>query len=336
VRATGRADYKLQLELPLSAMDKAKVQASVALLDNELQLAPDSPPFGQARGVLSFTDSGFSLANVRARLLGGDVRVEGKGRYAGVNHDMSFKAQGVVTAEGLRGQREFGWLANMGRKMSGSTAYQRDYGVRDGVSELALTSSLQGLGLQLPAPLTKAPEDSLPLLGKKGSGGARDCQGRIVTAPNPRPVQRGLGRIASATWLRDLSGAEPKVVNGGIAVGLATGESVVSPERDVLANLNLARFDVAAWQAIFKDATASTPAASNGTADAEASPYLPSAIALRAQELRFGGRQLRNVVLGGSREGAALARQRGRRRTQRLRRVRTGAGGPRLWRDCRG
>lgn len=305
VRAGGRADYRLQLELPLSAMDKAKVQAGVTLQDNELQLMPDAPVFSQARGQLNFTENGFALAGVRARALGGDVRIDGKGRYAGSGHDMSFKAQGVVSAEGMRSQREPAWVAELGRKTTGSTAYQLDYGTRDGVSEFSFTSNLQGLGLQMPAPLAKAAEDSLALSVEKkvvmreAGRGPAHLQDRISI---------GLGRIASATWLRDISGAEPRVISGGVGVGLAAGESLVSPERGVLANINLAKFDVGAWQAMFKEMAgggASAPAsasASASAAGAEASPYLPTVIALRAQELRYGGRRLSNVVLGGSRE----------------------------------
>ena len=303
VRASGRADYRLQLEMPLSAMDKTKVQAGVVLQDNELQLMPDAPVFSQARGQLNFTENGFALAGVRARVLGGDVRVDGKGRYAGNGHDMSFKAQGVVSAEGMRSQREPAWVAELGRKTSGSTAYQLDYGQRDGVSEFSFSSNLQGLGLQLPAPLAKAAEDSLAFSVEKKVMQREAGRG---TAPMQDRISIGMGRIASATWLRELSGAEPRVINGGIGVGLAAGESLVSPERGVLANINLAKFDVGAWQAVFKEmsggASASPAAGNRAAAEAEASPYLPSVIALRAQELRYGGRRLTNVVLGGSRE----------------------------------
>ncbi|HSV60276.1 MAG TPA: YhdP family protein [Variovorax sp.] len=302
-RATGKADYKLQLDLPLSAMDKAKLHASIALADNELQLAPDLPAFTQLKGALQFSESGFSLAGVRGRLAGGDLRVDGKGRYAGAGHELSFRAQGVMAAEGMRSQREFAWLADLGRKMSGSTPYQADYSVRDGVSEFSFSSNLQGLGLTLPAPLAKAAEDVLALSVEKKVVAREPAKGGSPARIHDR-LSIGLGRIASATWLRDISGAEPKVINGGIAMGLASGESVVSPERDVLANLNLARFDVGAWRALFKHpAPAAAAPAGAAAADGEASPYLPSVIALRAQELRLGSHSLRNVVLGGSREG---------------------------------
>ena len=65
-RATGNAEYRLKLDLPLAAVDKAKVQASIALNDNELQLVPEAPALTQVRGALNFTEGGFSLAGVQA------------------------------------------------------------------------------------------------------------------------------------------------------------------------------------------------------------------------------------------------------------------------------
>ncbi|MDM0115298.1 YhdP family protein [Variovorax sp. J22R133] len=299
-RATGNADYRLRLDLPLETPDKAKVQASITLNDNELQIAPDIPAFTQAKGVLNFTESGFSLTALRARLAGGDMRIDGKGRYAGTSHDLGFHAQGIVSAEGLRAVREVGWLSRLARKMNGSTAYTADFSLRDGVSEFLVTSSLQGLALQLPAPLIKPAEDVMALRLEK----------KIVLREKASTQERvqdrlsfDLGRMASATWLRDISGPQERIVNGGIGVGLATGETVVSPERGVLANINLARFDVGAWKAAFSETTGVATNVPAGTASDDASPYLPSAIAVRAQELRFAGRRLNNVVLGGSREG---------------------------------
>ncbi len=252
---------------------------------------------------MNFTESGFSLAAVRARLAGGDVRIDGKGRFAGNSHDLSFHAQGIVAAEGLRAAREVDWLARMGSKMNGSTAYTADFSLRDGVPEFLLASSLQGMSLQLPAPLVKAAEDVMALRVEKKIVQREPKQGNAPERVQDR-YSFELGRMAAATWLRDISGAEARIVNGGIGVGLAAGESVVSPERGVLANINLVRFDVGAWKAIFEDATGAAPQASGALqGNDEASPYLPTLIAVRAQELRYAGRNLHNVVLGGSRDG---------------------------------
>ncbi len=302
MRATGNADYKLRLEIPLSAMDKSKVQASIALTDNELQLAPTAPALVQVRGTVNFTETGFSLAGIQARALGGAVRIEGTGRFGGANQDLSIRVQGNATAEGLRAAREVDWLARLARNTSGGTAYAASFSVRDGVPEFLLTSSLQGLGLQMPPPLTKTAEESMPLRIEKKVV-LRESRSTPVVHDQ---ISVELGRAVSATYVRDVSGNDAKVLRGGIGVGLATGESAAPPDRGVFANLRFDRLDVAAWQALFGDTTGKAPEAAGATATDSADDalaYLPTLIALRARELALGGRTLHDVVLGGTREG---------------------------------
>jgi uncharacterized protein (TIGR02099 family) len=312
-RATGSADYKLHLELPLAAMDNAKVQASVVLADNELQIVPEAPSFSQARGTLNFTESGFTLANVQARLLGGDIRLEGRGRFSGPNREVALKAQGTATAEGLRGAREVDWLAGLAKKASGSTPYAATFSMRDGTPEFSLTSSLQGLALQLPPPLVKSAEEQMPLRIEKKvlARETRDArQGATVPVGTATQDQLSLdlGRVGAVQYVRDLVGGEARVARGSIGVGLAPGETASLPEKGVFANINVARLDMGAWQGLLGDAVAAPGAASAATAadsaDDPSSAYLPTRIAVRAQQLAVAGRTLHNVVLGGTRDGS--------------------------------
>ncbi|RZL96409.1 MAG: TIGR02099 family protein [Variovorax sp.] len=297
-RATGNAGYKLHLELPLAAMDKVRLQASVELADNELQPVPEAPAFTQARGTLSFTESGFALSGAQARLAGGEVRLEGRGRYAVSGSELNFKAQGVATADGLRAVREVAWLARLAGKATGSTPYSAALTLRDGHADFRLDSSLQGLALQLPAPLAKPADEALPLRVEK-----KLATRASPTAPLRDEVSLELGRLVSARYLRDVSAAEPKVLAGAIGVGLEGGESASLPVRGVLANIRLARFDVDAWKSLFSEASGTPPEAMAAAGEDDAASYLPTSIALRAQELAVAGRKLQNVVLGGSREG---------------------------------
>lgn len=297
-RATGSADYRLRLELPLAAMDKAKVQASVALADNDIQILPETPTLGQARGTLNFTEGGFSLAGVQARALGGALRIEGAGRW-GATQELSLRAQGSASAEGLRAAREVDWLARLAKHATGSTPYTAAFSMRDGASEFSLTSSLQGLALQLPAPLAKPAEEAMALAIEK-----KIVQRETRASGSPLLQDRfsiELGRVGSASYVRDVSGSEARVLRGGIGIGLSAGESAAAPERGVLANIQLARIDVPAWQALFGDTTGKPAEASEGGDDA--SSYLPTMLVVRAQELAVGGRTLHNVVMGGTREG---------------------------------
>lgn len=307
-RAAGSADYKLHLELPLAAMDNAKVQASVTLADNELQVVPEAPALTQTRGMLNFTETGFTLANVQGRLLGGDMRLEGRGRFTGPNREVSLKAQGTATADGLRNARGVDWLANIAKKATGSTPYAATFSVRDGTPEFSLVSSLQGLALQLPPPLVKTAEEQMPLRIEKKVLARETRQGAAVPVGTPMQDQLSLdlGRVGSVQYVRDLAGGEARVARGSIGVGLAPGETASLPDKGVFANINVAKLDMGAWQGLLGDtAGASGPAAEAADrADDPSSAYLPTRIAVRAQQLAIAGRTLHNVVLGGTRDGS--------------------------------
>ena len=119
-----------------------------------------------------------------------------------------------------------------------------------------------------------------------------------------------LGRLASAVFVRDISGTSPKVLRGTIALGLAANESSPMPEEGIAANVQLQSLQVDAWEAAFAgiaEPAPPAPVASGGRAAAASSAsntsYLPDRFALRAGDLTVGGRKLHNVVLGGSRDG---------------------------------
>ena len=106
---------------------------------------------------------------------------------------------------------------------------------------------------------------------------------------------------------RDISGAEPRVLRGEITMGVPAAEAAPLPEQGVLSNVNLPAIDIDAWEGALNriaggPATAPAPAAASGST-ATAQGYLPTSVALRTRELVFSGRTLRNVVVGGSREG---------------------------------
>jgi len=212
------------------------------------------------------------------------------------------RAQGTVTADGLRQATELGFFSRLARHATGGTAYSGSLGFRDGVPELMLSSNLQGLGLNLPLPLGKAADTVLPLryentlIARPAASGPASKQDQLLVE---------LGRLASLTFVRDLSGPEPRVLRGSIGVGLATGESAPQPERGVAANINLASLNIDSWEAVMSSAAGVSLASTdspNGEA-ASAQGYFPTVMAVRANELIAGGRTFQRVVIGGSRDG---------------------------------
>ena len=115
--------------------------------------------------------------------------------------------------------------------------------------------------------------------------------------------------LATLDYERSLSaGAEPRVTRGSIAGGLAPGESVPMPAAGVQANIRFRQIDADAWERAFARITGVDPHATtqstNGRDDDSASLlYLPTNLAVRAEQLLVGGRSFNSVVIGGSREG---------------------------------
>ncbi len=313
---SGVADYRLRLVVPLQNPDKSKVQGSVTLAGNELHFTPQSPILSRTRGVINYTESGFSLVGAQARLLGGDSRIEGGMRAAAPGAAsresvLLLRAQGVVTAEGLRAARELGFIARLAQNASGSTAYSASFGVRQGVGEVAVSSNLQGLSTGLPAPLNKAADAALPFRFETVL--MPDSRGK-ESARAQDQMTLEWGRIASASYVRDVSGTEPRVLRGSLALGLLPGEFAPMPDEGVQANINLNNVDVDAWSGVLSRAVDApvelaaprAPRAARSPANgAEAAQgYLPTSMAVRARELNYGVYQLNHVVLGGSREGS--------------------------------
>lgn len=315
-KAGGAGDYRFRLELPIHSIDKSRVEGTITLPGNDVQFAAAAPMLSKLKGVVNISEKGFSVAGGQARLLGGDVRFDGglrsQPRATGSAETETiaiFKAQGNVTAEGLRQARELGPLARMAQNASGSTPYTATLGFRRGMPELAISSSLQGMALSLPAPLGKTAEAALPLRFENALLQASMAPGQKLEDQ----LSVSIGRIATLVYVRDLSGAEPRVIRGGIGVGLEPGETVPLQEGGVAANINLAQVDLDAWQKLLGDSTvggalqaapsATSPAALNRAAADAAMSYLPTVMAIRARELVVEGRKLNNVVVGGSREG---------------------------------
>ncbi|KQT12389.1 YhdP family protein [Ramlibacter sp. Leaf400] len=307
--ANGNAEVKLSLALPISQIERSRVQGTVTMAGNDVQITPDSPALQKARGVVQFSERGFQLVGTQARALGGDIRIEGGSRPGSGNEpSVVLRAQGTATAEGLRQARELGFVSQLARHATGASTYAAVLSFRRGTPEVQVSSSLQGLALNLPAPLSKAADVALPLRYEN-----------VLLAADPSGPLHDLllvdmGRVASVTYVRDVSGAEPRVLRGAIAIGLGQGESAPLPEQGVTANLRLGATSVDAWERVLETPGAAAPpapAASSAATAAAPRPagpsaslgYLPTTIALRAKELTVEGRTLHNLVVGGSRDG---------------------------------
>ena len=306
--ATGPADYKFKLALPIAAVDHTTVRGTIALGGNDIQITPDTPRLSRARGVINFSETGFSLAGAQARALGGDVRIEG-GIGGKTAVPQQLRLQGTATAEGLRQARELGFAARLAAYANGTAAYTATLGFRAGITELLINSNLVGMALNLPAPFAKSADAPLPLRLETSAVKASLALGSDGAIHVQDQLQLDVGKLVNVVYVRDASGPEARVLRGALAVGLAADESAPLPSEGVVANVNLANVNIDAWSDILSraagaDLSATTVATTSvNNSNPVSMGYLPTSVALRARELTVGGRKLNNVIIGGGREG---------------------------------
>lgn len=298
----GQTDLKLRLLLPINELNNSQVQGTVTLPGNDLQFSPSSPALQLAKGQVIFNERGFGLRDASARAFGGELRLEGGSRVLSNSSDVSvaLRAQGTATAEGLRQAKELGIVSRLAAQANGTTTYVASLNIRRGVPEIAVSSNLQGLELNLPQPLTKPAGTTLPLrydnsLVRESLQEGRKLQDQLSIE---------LGSLASVNYLRDISGESTRVIRGRIGVGLAPGDAIAAnDDAGVAANINFAQLNLDAWEKLLSSAAGSATVAQTSTGlSAETQSYLPSILSVRARELTVQGRTLNNVVVGGSRE----------------------------------
>ncbi|KAK6024198.1 hypothetical protein OSTOST_09996, partial [Ostertagia ostertagi] len=160
-----------------------------------------------------------------------------------------------------------------------------------GQSELSVSSNLQGLALDLPAPGRKEADAVLPLRLLMAPTGAGRDELRLEVGNGPVP-------LLQAQLQRDVSGASSQVLRGTLAV---QDKLPALPASGVLLQVNVAALDLDAWQQRLGGLAGNGPA--NG-AEADDAGLLPSQIALRSQALKIGGRQLGRASAMVARDGA--------------------------------
>ncbi len=302
---SGNADLKLQLSLPLDHIAESKVQGNVKLAGNDVQIGPEIPQVTQAQGSVQFNETGFSLVGVQGRALGGDVRLEGGMRsvpagQAGLKSALQVRAQGTATAEGLRAVAPAGPLAGLAERASGSTPFSVQIGMRHGVPEVLVNMSLQGMAIDLPAPLGKSEQGAMPVKFEMQLTPQSVAAASVANAASnlQDQVSVDVSGVGSVQFVRQLDEKKhpTKVLRGAIGVGLVAGQVLQLPDSGVVADVNLDDLDIGKWQALVQKKTDAAQPASTAQAGEDLSGYIPSRINVRARSIGLGGRALHGVT----------------------------------------
>ena len=300
-QSTGTLNARLKLSFPLAELDKTTVQGNVSLNNNDVRLQSALPLFEKAQGNINFNESGFSLVGVNAQFLGGPIKLDGGSRKLPAKSTEAnplIRIQGQATANGMRQAKEIPWLNALAQQANGSTTYTASLGFKGGQSELSIQSQLQGLALNLPSPLNKRSDD---MVAFKYDNTVQSLNQNKATRDQ---IQMSWGRALSASYVRDLTGTEPRVINGRWQVGDMVGNPSQT-DGGVLAIVNLPSISLDDWLQILSPPKSSPAyvASSNSSLSAASQTYLPNRMTLKANELTVQGRNLHNVSVNGSREG---------------------------------
>jgi len=320
--ATGPAELKLALAMPLARPGETGVSGSLALAGNDVRMTPDTPLLASAKARVDFSQKGFVVSGASARTLGGEIAFEG-GSNAGLNggEGQRFTGRGTVSAEALRQSPELGAVARLAGLLSGQTSYRGTLAFVGGRPQISVASNLVGLGVDLPAPFAKAAATPLALRLRTGPDDGAAATVGDGGAPLRDTLQVDLGGMLQAQFARETSGEVARVVRGAIRVSEPRGDRFIEPTTGdalelpplpasgVAANIALRRLDVDAWQAVLARLQGEPPRPPSGGAaaplvfDTGGAGYVPDAIALRVGELAVGSRRLDNVTAGLSQAG---------------------------------
>lgn len=249
-RASGTWQVPLSLTVPLLDPYKARVRGSVHFSGNDVWLDRDSPVFKRARGRLDFTEKHLVVPEIRATLLEGPIRVEGGPDADGAT---LLRFTGELPAASLAQT----WPRPGFARIGGRAAYEGSVTVPvSGVPRFTVKSSLEGMSLDLPAPMGKAAAERLPLWVEWGP----DEQGG---PGSPRQwFTATLGQVVNVLLEFDpgVEGAAPSLRRGALGVNRAAS----LPDAGLSVSAEMPTFDVDRWQSIAE--SFAPPASASGEA----------------------------------------------------------------------
>ncbi len=287
--ATGPFTARMQINMPLAAPAQSKVTGQIQLEGNDFLLDPETPPLSRVKGAINFTQAGFQLDNLRGTALGGEIKLSG--------NSQKIVGSGVLSAEGLAAWTRMPMRLQLAPHLSGKAPYTWSLEPRLGGAGLIVESSLVGMQVNLPAPLSKPAASSWPLRVQQ-----------IKTSAKQDRLSLSLSHVAAAEFVRDTSAGigKPAVVQRGSVVLTSrpsTGadaarvpQDLLLPEQGVSAMLHLDLLDLGAWTPLL--ALENPSAASSDFAS-----YIPNQIAAHIETVKFASRSFTQVVLGASKVG---------------------------------
>ena len=151
----GNTVLALNLKIPLHHADSTTLGGRLSFHGNSLMLA-GAPRLDQVRGDALFTQDTFTTQRMTAQLFGGPLNISASAR----NDRLQLQGQGRAGAAGLAAWLNQPWS----KRLSGETQWRGQIVMDHDATQMRIESDLVGLESRLPAPLTKAAAQKLPII----------------------------------------------------------------------------------------------------------------------------------------------------------------------------
>jgi len=292
--ATGNAKLTLKLNMPLGHMVDTKASGKLQFMGDDIALFSNLPPLNNSNGVLEFSERGFNINNVHTTFLGGAATING----GGPGDTAAIHGEGTLTAEGVRKYGAENGFGKLAQHLTGSTHYNVAINVRKKHTDLVVDTNLNGMGLDLPAPLHKEAGDSLATRFEMLGMNSTDAN------LQREEIKIALGNAVNARYEREKTaerGAPWRLARGTIGVFSPT----TVPAKGVLLNDSLKSLNVDAWTDLVSEimsdkAPPGVVPAAPGTSLGDL--FNPDTFAIHAGDMTVFGHKIDNVVLNASRQ----------------------------------
>ena len=269
-RAQGNGKLGLHIAVPLHDSHNTRVKGEFRFAGNQLHLLSALPEFSQAGGVLSFTEHGIAVPGVQAQFLGRRLDLKGLTEADGT---VALQAEGGFTIASVRQLLpSAAW-----DRLNGGAAASARLRIRAERIELEVSSALQGVGSDLPNPLTKGVAESWPL-----------SLGWVQEADAQR-WRLSLGDRLSLGWDDECRADTCRTVRGG----LASGQALSLPGSGWQFSGRFGLLDSEQWLPVLNEVTDSLP---SGAGDGRLG------LDVVAESLLAGGHRFNQLQVRGHRQ----------------------------------
>jgi uncharacterized protein (TIGR02099 family) len=257
VQATGSLKAGIDLFFPFKQFEQRRVLVHVDLDGASVRRNGFTVAATDLTGGADLDGAQVMRADIRGRLLGGPVQITARAPRTRQSTRTHLDFRGTLSGDAVRSALSL----PAGIAISGQAEYRAVLRIApDPARErtLSVSSSLVGLELELPAPLTKPAGAAMPSM-------------LAVQWPvsGPEEIRANLGAVLRGTALLDADSNGPKLARAAVAFG--DGDPAFSDTQTVNVGGNIGELDLAGWLKLLGPGAAPGPGAGPGSGAAPGS-----------------------------------------------------------------